>query len=314
MYYQIEHITRFRYSQPISESVMEVHLQPRTEGIQRCMRFNLYTNPQARVQYHIDYLKNVVHFFDIPLRHAQLHLRAESVVELIPPPPLPDALPPESWSALDELTAQNDYWDMLQPSERTEPTALLYSFAQEHDIRRRDDPLSLLRELNTVIYEAFDYMPDSTDVDSPIDEALAVRKGVCQDFAHIMTAIVRELGIPCRYVSGYLFYRYDKKDRSTPDQSHAWVEALLPTLGWIGFDPTNNILAGERHIRVAVGRDYSDVPPTKGVYKGAAESELKVEVHIKEIEQPVEIPQPVDEWLPPLEDSETEQEQQQQQQ
>ena len=86
------------------------------------------------------------------------------------------------------------------------------------------------------------------------------------------------MGIPCRYVSGYLFYH--KGYRSTPDATHAWVEAYLPPFGWIGFDPTNNILAGERHIRAAVGRDYNDVPPTRGVFKGKAETELTVEVHV----------------------------------
>lgn len=314
MYYHIEHITRFRYSQPISESVMEVHMQPRTEGNQRCLRFNLYTNPQAKTQYYPDYQKNIVHFFDIPFRHMQLILRAESLVELLPHPAQPESLPLDSWSAIDAMITEHEHWDMLRPSERTEPTERLAVFAREIDSRRRDDPLTVLRQLNTAIYEAFDYMPQSTDVDSPMDEALEKRRGVCQDLAHIMIALVRGLGIPCRYVSGYLYYRHDNPDRSTPDQSHAWVEALLPPLGWVGFDPTNNILAGERHIRVAIGRDYTDVPPTKGVFKGAAESELEVEVHVTEVDQPIETLMPVTEaWIALSEEADTLQEQQQQQ-
>lgn len=130
-----------------------------------------------------------------------------------------------------------------------------------------------------------------------------------------MLALVRAVGIPCRYVSGYLYYRHDNPYRSTPDQSHAWIEALLPSLGWVGFDPTNNILAGERHIRVAIGRDYSDVPPTKGVFKGAAESELEVEVHVTQVDQPIETLMPVTEgWIMPVDEAEVIQEQQQQQQ
>jgi transglutaminase-like putative cysteine protease len=315
MYYHIEHITRFRYSQPISESVMEVHMQPRTEGNQRCLNFNLHTNPQARTQHYPDYLKNVVHFFDIPFKHTQLILRAESLVELLSPPSLPESLSADSWSAIDALTREQDHWEFLRPSERTEPTELLNQFAAELDVRRRDDPLTVLRQMNMAIYEAFDYMPESTDVDSPIDEALEKRRGVCQDLAHIMIALVRGLGIPSRYVSGYLYYRHDNPDRSTPDQSHAWVEALLPSLGWVGFDPTNNIMAGERHIRVAIGRDYSDVPPTKGVFKGAVESELEVEVHVTQVDQPIETLMPVTEsWIMPLDEAELLQEQQQQQQ
>jgi transglutaminase-like putative cysteine protease len=104
---------------------------------------------------------------------------------------------------------------------------------------------------------------------------------VCQDYTHIMIALVRELGIPCRYVSGYLYHRRDDTSSSAPDATHAWVEALLPGLGWVGFDPTNNTPVAERHIRVAVGRDYADVPPTRGVFKGQADTELGVAVQVR---------------------------------
>jgi transglutaminase-like putative cysteine protease len=289
---------------------MEVHMQPRTEGIQRCLRFNLSTNPQTKTQYYADYLKNVVHFFDIPFRHAQLIVRAESLVEMAAPSP-PESLPPDSWSAVDAMTTEHDYWDMLRPSERTEPTVLLQKFGAEHDVRRRDDPFTVMQQLNSAIYSAFDYLPQSTDVNSPIDEALDKRRGVCQDYAHIMIALVRGLGIPCRYISGYLYFRHDNPDRSTPDQSHAWIEALLPSLGWVGFDPTNNIIAAERHIRVAIGREYGDVPPTKGIFRGKAETDLEVEVHVAEVDQPIETLMPAtDEWITPLDDLQQEQQQQ----
>jgi len=298
MYYAVKHQTHFRYSQPISESVMEIYMQPRTEGIQRCLRFKLQTSPRARVFEYYDYLGNNVSFFDVAAQHDQLTILAESVVEIVPPPPLPETVGTESWYALDDAIANGDFWDMLMPSPRTETSAPLEQFAAGFDIRRYNDPLALLRNINTTVYEAFEYDPTSTDVDSPIDVALEARKGVCQDFAHIMTALVRGVGIPCRYVSGYLFYHKDY--RSTPDATHAWVEAYLPPFGWIGFDPTNNILAGDRHIRAAVGRDYNDVPPTRGVFKGKAETELSVEVHVTQTESPfaVETLLPVTGWLP----------------
>ena len=140
----------------------------------------------------------------------------------------------------------------------------------------------MLRELNSAIYNKFEYNTGATRVDSPIDIALEARRGVCQDFSHIMLAMVRKLEIPCRYVSGYLFYQSNAsyQDRSAADASHAWVEAWLPDLGWVGFDPTNNVIAGERHIRVALGRDYADIPPTRGVFKGNAQSELSVAVKV----------------------------------
>ncbi|MGZ5923095.1 MAG: transglutaminase-like domain-containing protein, partial [Rhizomicrobium sp.] len=126
-----------------------------------------------------------------------------------------------------------------------------------------------------------------TDAHSPIEVALKERRGVCQDFAHIMIAIARHWGIPARYASGYLYHRPRTHDRSGDDATHAWLEAYLPSLGWIGFDPTNDILAGERHIRAAVGRDYSDVPPTRGTFKGGARSELAISVVVEPTQAPV---------------------------
>jgi transglutaminase-like putative cysteine protease len=128
-------------------------------------------------------------------------------------------------------------------------------------------------------------VPRSTRADSPIDEALTTREGVCQDFAHVMIALVRSLGIPCRYVSGYLHHGKQDQDRSTHDATHAWVEAFLPHLGWVGFDPTNHLIASNRHIRTALGRDYADVPPSKGIYRGRATSQLFVAVRVEASEQ-----------------------------
>ena len=141
--------------------------------------------------------------------------------------------------------------------------------------------------LSTTIYDAFDYEIGVTEVHSPIEHALEEKRGVCQDFAHIMIAIARGWGIPARYVSGYLYHRRKGQDRSGDDATHAWVEAYLPSLGWVGFDPTNDIQAGERHIRVAVGRDYADVPPTRGTFKGGAESELAIAVSVEPTQAPV---------------------------
>lgn len=313
MYFAVKHETVFRYSQPISESVTEVYMQPRSEGIQRCLRFKLTTYPRARVFEHTDPYGNVVHFFNIPAQHHQLTISAEAVVELVAPPPLPDSLGADAWEELDQATSTGEYWDFLSPSPRTETELSLQDFVRELDIRRHTDPLVMLRDTMAAVYENIDYTPNSTDVDSPLDVVLEQRKGVCQDFSHVMIALARNLGIPCRYVSGYLYYQ--DADRSTPDATHAWVEAYLPQIGWIGLDPTNNIVAGERHIRAAVGRDYDDVPPTRGVFKGTAESELSVEVEVTPAESPftVETLVPVSGWQPETDEQRPQQQQQQQQ-
>ncbi len=282
MRYSVRHVTRFSYETPIAESVIEARMQPRSDVAQRCLHFALTTTPASRVMTYQDHDGNCVHFFNIPARHSRLTLTAEAMVESAPMAAVPERLGPGAWEALDAIVDSGECWEYLAPSPFTGATALLNAFAAELQLERGDDPLTLLHQLTADVYNRFEYKPRTTRVDSPIDEALDARCGVCQDFAHVFIALARPLGIPTRYVSGYLFRDVNTNDRSADGATHAWVEAFLPELGWTGFDPTNNIVAGERHIRVAVGRDYADVPPTRGVYKGAAavRSELAVAVRV----------------------------------
>ena len=206
MYYTVRHTTRFRYSTSITESIMEVRIQPRSEGTQHCLDFRLNTSPAAQIYNYRGENGNRVHHFDVPNRHNHLTITAEAIVEVLPPPELPEALSPLAWSELDALTTDDEYWDMLHPSHFAQSTELLSELIEELQIKRRDDPLTVVKDINRAIYETFAYAKQNTRVDSPIDDALRIRRGVCQDFAHIMIALVRSLGIPCRYVSGYLFY------------------------------------------------------------------------------------------------------------
>jgi transglutaminase-like putative cysteine protease len=295
MYYSIRHLTKFLYANPVSESMMETRMHPRSDQNQRCLTFHLSVSPRCRVFSYRDHLANQVHHFDIPGQHGQLVIVAESLVEVQPAAVVPEALAPAAWVELDSLVQQGDYWEMLLPSEFTAPTPALEAFAELLDVRRRDDPLSLLHQLNLQMYNHFEYVPKSTKADSPIDLALLTHAGVCQDFAHIMIALVRsKLRIPCRYVSGYLFHSQGDNDRSATAATHAWVEALLPEMGWVGFDPTNHLVAGDRHIRTAIGRDYADVPPTHGIFRGHTGSELTVAVRVT----PSEGTPPLDQELP----------------
>ena len=281
MYYSIRHLTKFLYSNPVSESMMETRMHPRSDQNQRCLTFHLSVSPRCRVFSYRDHLANQVHHFDIPGQHGQLVIVAESLVEVQPAAQIPSFLAPDAWGELDAMIEQDDYWEMLLPSEFATSTPALESLAEELDVRRRDDPLMVLQQLNEQLYNHFEYVPKSTKADSPIDLALLTHAGVCQDFAHIMITLVRsKLRIPCRYVSGYLFHGNSDHDRSVNSATHAWVEALVPQLGWVGFDPTNWLVAGDRHIRTAIGRDYSDVPPTHGIFRGRANSELTVAVRV----------------------------------
>ena len=257
MFYAIRHFTRYRYSKPVSQSSMEVRMHPRSEYSQRCFTFQLSVSPRARVFSYHDHTGNVIHHFDIPEQHRQLTIIADALVDVDPPPELPEALEKDSWRLLDEMIERDDYWDMLMPSHFARTSPALDEFARKLGVDKRngDDPLTVLRNLNAKLYEGFEYTKHSTKVDSPIEVALESGKGVCQDFAHIMIALVRGLRVPCRYVSGYVHHDKTQKDRSPDGATHAWVEALLPGLGWVGFDPTNNLVAGKRHIRTAIGRD-----------------------------------------------------------
>ena len=281
MFYAIRHFTRYRYSRPVWQSNMEVRMHPRSENTQRCFTFQLSVSPRSRIFSYNDHLGNIVHHFDIPEPHRHLTIIADSLVDVDDPGDLPKSLGSNAWADLDHMIEHEDYWDMLMPSQFACTSPELQAFAKEIGVQGRSgDPLQLLCSMNSSLYSALAYVKQSTKVDSPIEDALRARQGVCQDFAHIMITMVRNLRIPCRYVSGYLCHDSAFADRSTDGATHAWAEARLPDLGWVGFDPTNNLIAQGRHIRTATGRDYADVPPTMGTMKGTANTELQVRVRV----------------------------------
>ncbi len=288
MHYSIRHITRFRYSSPVRESVMELRMQPRSEGPQALRSFQIATNPRAQLYAYTDHVGNAVYHFNVLRAHQELRIETQSVVEMTPQRAPAEAADPLEWQRYNDYNLTADHFDLLQPSKFAHESGALSQFAVEHNLMQPEgDPLTALRHLSKAIHGAFEYEAGVTEVHSPIETALKEGRGVCQDFAHIMIAIARGWGIPARYVSGYLCHRRQDQDRSAEDATHAWVEAYLPSMGWIGLDPTNNIMAGERHIRVAVGRDYSDVPPTRGTFKGNAKSELGIAVSVQPTQAPI---------------------------
>ncbi len=287
MFYSIRHVTRFRYTSPVRESVMELRMQPRSEGPQTLRSFQIATNPRAQLYAYTDHLGNAVYHFNLLREHEELRIEVQAVVEFANMNPLPERISEADWSRYDQAQMSDDHFDMLGASKFAKPSPELLTFMKIADIERpHGDPLSALKALNRAIYDSFDYESGVTQVHSPIELALKERRGVCQDFSHIMIAVARQWGIPARYVSGYMYHR-GSGDRSEADATHAWVEAWLPDLGWVGFDPTNNVMAMERHVRAAVGRDYSDVPPTRGTFKGLADTELSIAVAIDPTQAPV---------------------------
>ena len=283
MLLEVRHVTQYHYDASVRESIMELWMQPQKSATQRLVSFELEVEPPAQMFSYADYFGNPVYHFDVPQPHDRLTIVARSAVETQPPPDLPDALDRGEWDRLKSDFVRGECFDYLRPHGYAVETPLLHAFIEKHGLNdlRRHDPLTAVRELMTAIYGAFDYQTGVTTADSPIDHALEEGRGVCQDFSHIMIAICRAWEIPARYVSGYLFTNRTEGDRSDPDATHAWVEVFLPSLRWVGLDPTNNTLTGERHVAVAVGRDYQDVPPSQGVFKGEAESQLAVGVSVR---------------------------------
>jgi len=281
MFYAIRHFTLYRYSRPVWQSMMEVRMHPRSEGNQRCFVFQLSVNPRARIFGYTDAYGNLVHHFDLPSRHGQLTIISDALVNIEPAPSIPGDIEYEAWQELEDLLEKKDYWDMLMPSHFARSSPDLERFAEEIGVseRKRRSPLAFLRDITSGVHHGFKYVKKSTRVNSPIEDALQSRQGVCQDFAHIMIGLVRNARIPCRYVSGYL-YHSKESDSVVDGATHAWIEALIPRLGWVGFDPTMNAIASEKHIRTAIGRDYADVPPTMGMMKGKAETQLQVRVRV----------------------------------
>ena len=279
--YQIEHVSRYTYSAPIRHCMLSLCLRPRSDAHQRLLSFELATEPSAAFNSETDIFGNTKHVLNVHGEHASLELVTRSTVEREKPGRLPDRLGAGAWEEVRSWRDSFDYWDYTHPSAYARPSPALAAFVDELHIAAGDDPLESLLRLSDTLHDSFQYVPGSTSAASPIEETLQSRKGVCQDFAHVMIAIARSWHVPTRYVSGYLYVEGQDGEAAVQYASHAWVECRLPGLGWVGIDPTNRCLAGERHIRVGVGRDYHDVAPVRGIFLGGGSTRLEVEVRVR---------------------------------
>lgn len=272
---QIRHTTVFNYSDAINEAYTEMRLRPLETAGQRCYRFSLSTQPRGEVMSYVDRYGNVVHHFDTLQSHDQVVVTASSDVET-PPNFLPERQP----------LSPIDRYDFLAPTGYVPADEGIESFARGSLID--GDPRGSAVALMGAIFSGLKYDPEATDVKTKAPEVLRLRRGVCQDFAHLMLAASRSIGIPARYVSGYLYSPQILTDRrdagiAVPNNaaSHAWVDIFIEGEGWLSLDPTHNCEQTDEYVRVATGRDYSDVPPTRGIYKGLAEERLEVRVEVR---------------------------------
>ena len=277
--YEIEHVSRYSYTLPVRNCVMSLYLKPRDDPEQRLLRFEVTTDPLAPLNGETDCFGNTKHVLNVHREHEALEITARSTVVSMPAAPPTDTLGADAWEEVRSWKEAFTEWDFTHPSEFARPSPALAAFVDRQGIATpAGDPLSALLGLSDTLYKSFQYVPGSTSPVSPIERILESGRGVCQDYAHVMITIARSWGVPARYVSGYLYVVDQSGQPMRVKATHAWVECRLPDLGWVGFDPTNRVLADERHVRIAVGRDYRDVAPTRGVFQGNAETLLEVDV------------------------------------
>ena len=276
--FEVIHHTRYRFSTPAAGSVLMCCLRPRHDRGQELRAFSLETRPESPAAEEVDCFGNHRHVLSFLGEHDQLAIEARSVVVPAPGPVLPQDLGRNAWERLHAASRPFEDWDWLQPSSLTSSSASLTAFLERHAIKPGADPLSSTRNLSRQLHRILDYVPGSTSTQSTIEDVLATGEGVCQDYAHLMIAITRSWGIPSRYVSGFLCPDGEDAGART---THAWVECRFPDVGWTGFDPTNDSIAGTSHIRIATGRDFADVSPTRGILLGGCRTTLDVDVRIR---------------------------------
>lgn len=266
---EIVHSTRYRYTGPIAETVMEVRLRPMDGNGQRCLDFTLKVSSGIEPQTYRDGYGNNVHYFNFVRPHSKLSITSTSVVETGGEP---DADPGEDL-VLDFLRFRPPVKDVPGVREMASRFPIADRLSDGAVVEALDG-------LTLAINRDFTYDLAVTNVYSAVDDVLALRAGVCQDFAHLFIAVARAMGVPARYVSGYIHIPGEK---GATTASHAWAEAWVPGKGWIGYDATRPIRTTENHVRLAVGRDYTDAAPTRGIYVGSATGSMDVRVRTRQI-------------------------------
>lgn len=276
MNFAIRYLTEYRYESAVTDNLNALRVKPATMATQSVEDFVVRVEPEARLNRHLDYFGTQVIEFGISRPHDHLSIDVRARVQTSAPPE-----PPETdWTAIEDRSYDAAAGEFVLPVGPEPDHVLLDELVGD---TRAETPLATLRRLVEVIPDRFEYRPGVTYVGSTVGDLLAAGAGVCQDFAHLALLLLRRHGIGARYVSGYLWAPAGDDEASAEVETHAWIEALLPSgsgLTWIAADPTNRTLGGESHVKIGHGRQYSDVPPIKGVYRGGAGSELSASVRM----------------------------------
>jgi transglutaminase-like putative cysteine protease len=286
---RVVHRTTFAYAGQAAESFNEIRLRPIDRDGQTCRDFRLYLSPTAEARDYADFYGNTVHYFEVIAPHPELVIEAISDVETTPLAQRP-AIPRVAAAELERSAEREMLAEFYSGSPYVPQEVELWREAQDALAEGRGDIWGDVRRLGHHIHRCFAYKPHTTGVNTRATDVLRLRMGVCQDFAHVHLGLCRSLGIPARYVSGYFFNTTRRPGEV--EASHAWIEAWVPGHGWAAFDPTHDRPADERYVKVAVGRDYTDIRPVSGTYRGAPTRELRVEVAVRELAPVAAAPAP----------------------
>ncbi len=275
--FHITHVTRYLYQEPINDSANQIMLYPIEDDYQEVISQHVKITDDPLVEKYKDYYENTVGAFTNPGVHSALTIDSEITV-VTHNHQLPEDLTPqkEQWEMLQQLRYQLPYINFLIPQQFKSLSEVLQVTNKEQALEQT--PLQLAKSLSNFVYHNFEYKAGVTTVETTIDEIWELKSGVCQDFAHLLLVMLRLANIPARYVSGYICP--NKNGMRGEGATHAWVEAYIPTYGWLGLDPTNNILVDDKHVRLAVGRSFLDCSPVKGTYKGKSQHILDVSVSV----------------------------------
>ncbi len=273
---RVVHSTGFAYKSAVTSSYNEARLTPRSDSRQNVIVNRVETNPATRFYRYTDYWGTAVTAFDLHAPHDELEVSGMSVVET-EPGQRPEPEDQATWDQVRSSYIEDRYDEMLLPTAYVPKNRQLASAANK--LAKGMEPEAAVEAVCRFVHEEMEYVPGTTGVHTTAVDAWNERKGVCQDYAHLSLLMLRSLGIPARYVSGYLHPKPNAViDKTVEGQSHAWIQAW--TGGWWGYDPTNDTSITEQHVSVGIGRDYSDVSPLKGIYTGGGATDLDVVVEI----------------------------------
>ena len=273
--FKIQHVTKYSYNRPVKESVNQIRIYPIASEMQEILKHEVNITTDPELFFFIDYWGNRCADFSLLQSHRELTIDSRMIVRTTGQDFI--RLVDSNWDELAENVQENFYLLELTRPDEVKVNAALQEIIDSFQHKEKTI-MQIVEACSGYIFNEFKYIKGITTIETTVDEILEHRSGVCQDFAHVLLQLLRTMGIPSRYVSGYICP--NKNGMRGEGATHAWVEAWIPKLGWTGIDPTNNVWATTHHVKLAAGRNFNDCTPMKGTFKGIAKQTLSVYVSV----------------------------------